>query len=391
MKSPARPVDPLVEALSQEGSWARAIGSVQVTFGAGCIDHIGRECLAEGASQVLLVTDSGLRATPHVDRALAALQAAGIRIALYDGAMENPTAQNIEEGRDFAARYGIDLILALGGGSSMDCAKGINFLLTNGGNIEDYWGYGKAAQPMLRSIAVPTTAGTGSEAQSYALITRSPEQGSRKMACGDPKARFARALLDPELLATAPRRVAAATAIDAVSHALESFVCTRRNPLSSAYAARAWELLIANLEAAWLDRGDVHSQGGLLLGAHLAGAAIEQSMLGAAHAAANPLTATAGIIHGHAVALMLPHVIRYNEPIAGELYRELDPDGAGAIATRVEELRVLLGLPTSLRDVGIDAAAIPELAERAAREWTREFNPRPVDTTALRSLYEAAF
>jgi alcohol dehydrogenase len=233
---------------------------------------------------------------------------------------------------------------------------------------------------MLPSIGVPTTAGTGSEAQSYALISH-PETHA-KMACGDPKARFREVILDPDLAASAPRPVAATAGIDAVSHAVESFVTTRGNDGSRKLAREAWRLLDGGLEAALA--GDREAVGDTLLGAHLAGAAIEASMLGAAHACANPLTARFGVVHGVAVGLMLPHVVRFN---GEELYRELR-DG---LAARLEELRAAAGLPARLRDCGVAAASLPLLSEEAARQWTATFNPRPVTAADLLALYEEAF
>jgi len=265
----------------------------------------------------------------------------------------------------------------------MDCAKGINFLLTNGGRMEDYRGSGKAFRPMLPSIGVPTTAGTGSEAQSYALISH-PET-HEKMACGDRKARFREVILDPRLAASAPRNVAATAGIDAVSHAVESHVTARGNAVSQMLSREAWRLLSASLETSLDSPEDLGSVGDTLLGAHLAGAAIEASMLGAAHACANPLTARFGVVHGVAVGLMLPHVVRFN---GEERYRDLF---VGPLASRIEELRAAAGLPERLRDCGVDAASLPLLAEEASHQWTASFNPRPVDAAALLSLYEAAF
>ena len=195
----------------------------------------------------------------------------------------------VEAGRVFASTRGVDSIVGLGGGSSLDCAKGINFVLTNGGSMRDYWGFGKASRPMLPMIAIPTTAGTGSEAQSYALISDAVTHV--KMACGDPKAAFRAAILDPLLTRSQPREVTATAGYDAISHAVESYVTTRRNTASSVgFAREAWRLLAANFERVLRDPGDLEARGAMLLGAHFAGIAIENSMLGATHACANPLT-----------------------------------------------------------------------------------------------------
>src|SRR6266850_4083873 len=234
-------------------TWSAPLGATQVLFGAGAMVELGALARALGASRALVVTDSGLRAAGHLDRALASLDGASVSAVVFDKVEENPTTEHVARGLQAAKGRGIDLIVGLGGGSVMDCAKGINFILTNGGRMEDYQGTNLAKQPMLPSIGVPTTAGTGSEAQSFALIE---QEGTRhKMACGDEKVRFRAAILDPDLTATTPRLVAASAGLDAVSHAVESYVTTRRNPLSQLFAREAWKLLSASYADA-LDRPD---------------------------------------------------------------------------------------------------------------------------------------
>jgi len=380
--------------LSETGSWSVALDSGRLQFGEGSLDRLGQLVRELGCTRVLLVTDAGIRAAGHVERAEAALDAEAIEFAVFDEVVENPTTLVVESARRSAQAFAPDGIVALGGGSSMDCAKGANFLLTNGGKMEDYWGTGKASRPMLPSLGVPTTAGTGSEAQSYALIS---QEGSRiKMACGDPKAKFRSVILDPSLLPSAPREVRAVAAMDAVSHAVESYVSTRRNPLSQLFAREAWRLLEASLEAALGTPERVETWGRMLLGAHFAGWAIEHSMLGAAHACANPLTARFGITHGVAVGLMLPHVVGFNRDAVGALYDELenaDPTRTGVprIEQRIRELRQACGLGGKLRDYEVPRESFADLAEQAARQWTATFNPRPVGPEELRELYESAY
>lgn len=379
--------------MTTASSWSADIGGIRVHTGPGALDLLGGLARELGGRRVLVVTDRGVRAAGHVDAALASLQQAGLAAEVFDGAEENPTSHHVDAGRRWAADFGADLLIGLGGGSAMDCAKGINFVLTNGGRMEDYWGTGKAPKPMLPSIGVPTTAGTGSEAQSYALISH-PET-HQKMACGDRKARFREVILDPRLAASAPRQVAATAGIDAVAHAVESHVTRRGNPVSRMLSREAWRLLAASLETALSSPEDPDAAGDTLLGAHLAGAAIEASMLGAAHACANPLTAEFGVVHGVAVGLMLPHVVRFNGEAGdvADLYRDLQ-GGTGdpaALAAWIEDLRATAGLPAHLHDCGVDAASLPRLAEDAARQWTAGFNPRPTGKAALLSLYEAAF
>jgi alcohol dehydrogenase len=304
----------------------------------------------------------------------------------------------VQECANYAQQNRIDLLVGLGGGSAMDCAKGCNFIVTNGGRMQDYWGFGKAAKPLLPFIAVPTTAGTGSEAQSYALIA--DDQTHQKMACGDKKAAARVSILDPALTMTMPTSVTAVTGIDAISHALESFVTARRNHISQLFSREAWRMLQANFERVLDDPGDLESRGAMLLGANFAGSAIENSMLGATHACANPLTAHLGLTHGVAIGIMLPHVIRYNTPVVGDAYAELtgvanlsmrDKESAGErLATRVQELVAKSGQPQCLTQCGLAPQLIPVLAEEAMQQWTGKFNPRPLEHRDFVEIYKCA-
>ena len=367
--------------------------SIRVVFGAGTLDQLGDLASALAGPRALLVTDPGLVQAGLAEQAHHALQNAGLTTTTFSAVAENPTTEHVAAGVRHARTHGpIDLIVALGGGSAMDCAKGINFLLTNDGQMQDYQGYGKATRPMLPSIGVPTTAGTGSEAQSYALITCA-DTGA-KMACGDRKARFHIAILDPNLLASAPQRVRADAGIDALAHAVESYVSIRRTPLSQMFARQAWRLLAPHYEAAVAN--SQNNADAMLLGAHLAGTAIENSMLGAAHATANPLTAHYPLTHGRAVALMLPHVIRLNGKVVDDLYGELCADiqlngSALALAAHLEELCAMAGLPRRLADCQVAASDLPAMAQEAAGQWTGTFNPLPLQEADFLRLYEAAF
>src|SRR5215218_5481179 len=293
----------------------------RVIYGAGSLSRLGGEARSLGFRRALLVSDRGLVEAGHVSRAVKLLEEAGVAVVPFHDFDSNPDAAKVERGRAFAAPLDVDSVVALGGGSSLDCAKGINFLLTNGGRMQDYVGYGRARSPLLRMIGVPTTAGTGSEAQSYAVI--SDERTRAKMACGDASAAFRVALLDPELTLSVPRGVAASAGFDAVAHAVETYVSTRRNPLSEMFSREAWRLLEGSYERVLEEPEDLEARASMLLGAHLAGAAIENSMLGAAHACANPLTARYGTEHGAALAMLLPSVVRWNATAAGARYAEL--------------------------------------------------------------------
>jgi alcohol dehydrogenase len=361
---------------------------LQVVRGEGALQKIGELASELGFSRTLLVADPGLAKAGHSRQAHAFLEQAGIETIEFSDFGPNPDAMMVEAGRLFIERRHVDSIIGLGGGSSLDCAKGINFLLTQGGRIQDFQGYGKASKPMLPMIGVPTTAGTGSEAQSYAII--SDPATHKKMACGDPKAAFRAVILDPRLTLTQPPSVTAAAGYDAIAHAVESFVCTKRSPRSSQLALEAWRLLSENFERVMAQPDAIEARAAMQIGAFYAGRAIEHSMLGAAHACANPLTARHGTAHGDAIAILLPHVVRWNGEVAGPWYAELLGSGE-ELATRLSALAVAGGLPRTLRDVGVPKAEIPALAAEAAEQWTGAFNPRPFDTAGATEVYTCAF
>jgi alcohol dehydrogenase len=369
----------------------------RVIFAPGALNQLGEAVRALGSARVLLVTDPGLETAGHPQRAAQVLREAGVEVFVFDGVKENPTEREVDAGAVFARTHHVDCIVAVGGGSSMDCAKGINFILTNGGRMADYKGHGRASRPMLPSVGVPTTSGTGSEAQSYALIT--DERTHLKMACGDKKAAFRVSILDPELTVSQPRSVTAVTGIDALAHALEALVCTKRNPVSAMCARAAFGYLEANFERVLRTPSDLPARSAMQIGAHLAGMAIENAMLGVCHSCSNPLTAHYGITHGVAIGIMLPHVIRFNAPAAGELYEEL-VGGIGlmngqpaeeVLAARVSELTAAAGLPQSLKECNVSATILHLLAEEASQQWTARFNPRPVTEVDILNLYQAAW
>jgi alcohol dehydrogenase len=360
----------------------------RVVFGPGKLGIVGFEAAALGAKSVLIVTDPGIARTGSVSRAVAAIEAAGLSVTVYDQVRENPTTEDVDRCVAAAREAGSDLIVGLGGGSSLDTAKGCNFILTNGGRMQDYWGVGKATKPMLPFIAIPTTSGTGSECQSFALIADAETHA--KMACGDPKAAAALAILDPELTITMPLSVTAHTGIDAIAHALETAVCNKRSAISAAYSVAAWKLLDEGLERVLENPGDLTARARMLLGAAFAGTAIENSMLGIAHSCANPLTAHYGVVHGQAVGVMLPHVIEFNErdPAAAAIYAALS--GGERLSERVRFHLSRCAMDRSLSSLGVEEAMVPTLAVEGAAQWTAQFNPVPVTSALLEEVYRAA-
>ncbi|HTF36730.1 MAG TPA: iron-containing alcohol dehydrogenase [Blastocatellia bacterium] len=370
----------------------------RLIFGEGSFERLGALASELRFRRTLLVADKGILACGYVETSTRILTESGITVFTFHDFDSNPNTTMIEAGREFAASLEIDSLIGLGGGSSMDTAKAINFLLTSGGAMQDYWGYGKARSPMLPMIGVPTTAGTGSEAQSYALIAN--DECHVKMACGDPGAAFKVAILDPRLTVSQPASVTATAGFDAISHAVETYVTTKRNAASEVFSLEAWRLLEANYELVIRNTQDIDARGAMQLGAYWAGLAIETSMLGATHACANPLTANYNTEHGVAIGLMLPHVVRWNGSVVGDRYNQLlkhgsvtldGGDPAEALAARLEELLAIGGLRRGLRTAGVPESDLPRLAEEAAGQWTGQFNPRPFGVAEAFELYQRAY
>lgn len=376
----------------------------RIVFGAGSIQRLGELARELGALKILVVSDQGVVNAGLFERGKASLEQSQLIVEGFHDFAENPNTDNVNLGLSAAQRFRPDLIVGLGGGSSMDCAKGINFLYSCGGRMQDYWGIGKAKGPMLPMIAVPTTSGTGSETQSFALI--SDAETHVKMACGDPGAACKVAILDAELTVTQPNRVTALTGIDAITHALETYVCNKRTPISECFSLESWERLIVGFPAVLQNPNDLRGRSEMQLGACFAGMAIEASMLGAAHALANPLTAYLGTPHGQAVGLMMPHVIRFNAPVVGDRYARLVRSCSMTANTHSDASTVLSELVTNwLRQAGLStnlatlsgwpahqesASFIEKLGEMASKQWTASFNPRSPSKTDFIELYTAA-
>lgn len=363
----------------------------QLVVGPDTLDQVGVLARSLGKSRALLVTDPGIVAAGHVARAIGFIEAAGLHVEVYDQVRENPTTGDVAACVEAARAAQAEMFIGLGGGSSMDTAKGSNFILTNGGEMKDYWGVGKAKKPMLPLIAIPTTAGTGSECQSAALIA--DEETHQKMACLDPKVAAAFAILDPLLTLSQPPRVTACTGMDAIAHALETAVTRKRTPVSAIFSREAFQLCMGSFARVLEAPLDAEARARMQLGAAFAGCAIENSMLGAAHSAANPLTAHHGIPHGQAVGITLPAVIRFNAevPTARRAYLELAEaaglDSLEALIGRIEELLTLAGLRTPLSEFKVSPYSLPSLAADAAQQWTAQFNPRPIVASDFERIY----
>ncbi len=366
----------------------------RIVFAPGAVQQLGQLARQLGATRVLMVSDQGVVQAGHFASGAHSLRASGLIVESFHDFSENPHSEMVERGVQLASQFKPDLLVGLGGGSSLDCCKGINFVYSCGGSIHDYQGVGKATCDLLPMIAVPTTSGTGSETQSFALI--SDAATGRKMACGDKRAACKIALLDPELTLTQPTKVTALTGIDALSHAIETYVTKSRNPLSLAFSRQAFGWLAKGFPTVLKNPLDLEARSSMQLGASFAGLAIETSMLGAAHATANPLTARHKITHGQAVGMMLPAVIRFNgrqhAAWYADLIHELDPSvptdqAPERLATFVESCLELAGLATRFEQLQIPTDQLHELTHDALKQWTGDHNPVKLDVESVMSLY----
>ncbi|MEO0937157.1 MAG: iron-containing alcohol dehydrogenase [Pseudomonadota bacterium] len=369
-----------------------------IRFGSGLLDTLGE--IAKPYGRALIVTDPGMMATGIVARAEAALDAADVPHARFDQVTADPPEAVIEAATE--AAQGADLVIGLGGGSSIDVAKLAALLARSGEALTDVYGVGAAKGPRLPLIAVPTTAGTGSEVTPISIVTTG---ASEKMGVVSPVILPDIALLDPELTRGLPAHVTAATGIDAMVHAIEAYASAspNNNPVSRALAVEALRLMGAALERAVHQPDDMAARGDMLLGSLLAGQAFANSPVAAVHALAYPVGGHFKVPHGLSNALVLPHVLRFNAVTAPGPYAALLPyafpelahlqgqEAAAGFADALADLSARCGLTGGLRGVGITAADVPMLA-RDAMNQTRLLvnNPREVTEADAAAIYEAA-
>lgn len=365
----------------------------RIVFGPGSSARIGE---LTNARTVLLVSDPGVAAAGHTDVVASGLREHRIRVHVFSGVRENPTISGVSACAAVARQHEPDLLIGLGGGSSLDVAKACAMVCAEGIDIARRPGMTASTQPHIPMIAVPTTAGTGSECQPHAVIC--DDATHTKTAFATSRSLPALAVLDPVLTVTQPRRVTADSGFDAIVHAVEVWVTNAGNPLSQMLAGEAFSLLTVNLPTVLADPANEDARGRVQLGAAWAGLGIAHSMLGAAHAAGNALTARYPISHGAAVASMLPAVIRFNSrddrvraQYAALAARAGLAPSESALLERLSELWSLTPNPASLSGFGVRAEDIDDLAVEAARQRTGSFNPRDVSVGAFKELFTEAY
>ena len=369
----------------------------------GAIKRLGEIVKEQMGKKVLLVTDPGLIKAGLLDRATRSLNEAGVEYTLFDGVVADPPVSVVEAALADAREAAVDGVIGFGGGSSMDVAKLIALLIGGGEKLDDVYGVGQAKGTRLPLIQIPTTAGTGSEVTPISIITVGETEKKGVVA---PQLLPDIALLDAELTLGLPAHVTAATGIDAMVHAIESYTSAsaNNNPVSKALAREALRLLGANIESAVKDGTDVKARSDMLLGAMLAGQAFANSPVAAVHALAYPIGGIFHVPHGLSNALVLPHVMRFNTETCGEAYAVLATDVFPDLAAtpsdqrvnqfidRLEALSADLGLEQTLREVGIGEEDLATLASDAMKQ-TRLLvnNPREVSETDALAIYKAAF
>ncbi|MEW2157809.1 iron-containing alcohol dehydrogenase [Streptomyces sp. NPDC007189] len=356
----------------------------RVEFGPGRIDLLPDLIADTGHHRAFVVTDRGLRAAGVAGRALKILDAAGVEYAVYDEVAPNPSTGNVDAGAARARAFGPAAVVALGGGSVLDAAKGISLLVGNPGAVaadaDALW----EAADGLPLIAVPTTSGTGAETNGFGVIEDTA--ACRKVYLGHPSVKPRVALLDPELTLGLPPAATAATGIDALVHGIESLASRGANAFSVAYATQAVGMVGRALPAAHRDGSDLDARAELMMGAHLAGQALTLSGLGLVHGIGHALTAHTGTPHGVALAAVLEEVMEFSAPAAAEAYEQAaramrvpppaDGDWARAAVTAVRELSGALGIKRPLRELGADRAQLPDIAAGAVADAVTKNAPR---------------
>ncbi len=370
-------------------------------FGAGARKELGGEIRRRGFKKAFVVVDKDLVKFGVADMVTAELK--GVSYETFTDFKANPTVKNVKAGVEAFNLSGADFIIAIGGGSSIDTAKGIAIVANNPefADVVSLEGTAETASKCVPIIALPTTAGTAAEVTiNYVIID---EETGRKMVCVDPNDIPALAIIDAELMATMPKGLTAATGMDALTHAIEGYITKGAWELSDMFELKAIELIAKHLPAATANGKDMTAREGMALAQYVAGMAFSNVGLGCVHSMAHPLGARFDIAHGVANALLLPIVMEYNLPAAKGKYAEIakamgvdvsamDADEAAAAAVKaVKDLSVSLGIPQTLREIGIPDTALPQLAKDAFADVCTGGNPREITEADILGLYKIAY
>jgi alcohol dehydrogenase class IV len=373
-------------------------------FGSGASAQVGEECRRLGVNKGLVVTDEVLLKLGVLDDIKQALKQAKVQFAVYSGVFTEPTVEFVQEGLKSYQENGCDFLLAVGGGSAIDTAKAISVMVTNKGAMEDYQGANKVKEKGAPLIAVPTTAGTGSEVTQFTIITDTKRDV--KMLIASPFLIPQQAIVDPLLTLSMPRGLTAATGIDALTHAIEAYVSVKAQPMSDIFALSAIELISGNLRQAWSNGNNREAREKTMLGALQAGIAFSNSSVALVHGMSRPIGAYFHVAHGVSNAALLSVVTEFSlignperyahiaqamgENIEGLTVLETADLAAEAIARLVEDIEV-----PSLAELGVDEDKLnqlaPQMAEDAIASGSPANNPRRATKEEIVELYKLAY
>jgi len=377
------------------------MNTTRVVFGPGSCRDVKEEVRALGCARAVVVTDSVLASRTDVPARIE--KALGDSCAgVFSEVVPDSGVHVVDAGAAFARERGADCIVSVGGGSAIDTAKGIAIVLKEGGSLRDYEGFQVLKRPQTPHVAIPTTAGTGSEVTYVAVIK--DHEAHQKLLFGDYNIIPNTALLDPDLTVGLPPHLTAATGMDAMSHAVEAIHSQQNEPIADGLALHAIRLIAEFLPRAVEDGKDLVARGQMLIASNMAGAAFSNAQVGLVHAIAHTVGARYGIHHGLANSIVMPHVVRFNagevaatyRPVAGALGIATDSltdeACAEAVASRLSELAARTGLPRTLSSQGVPEDALPELAEATLADASIIYNGRTVlDADEVLGVYRAAF
>lgn len=352
-----------------------------------------------GGTKAFIISGPHLNKMGIVGKCIEALEAKGIKATAYTDTEGNPSVETVEKATESFKESDSDFIIALGGGSPMDVAKAVGVVAKYGGSITDYEGGGKVPGDIIPLIAVPTTAGTGSEVTAFSVIT--DHSRNYKLTVFSYKLIPAYAILDANLLTTAPPSVAAACGIDAMVHALEAYISTAASPFSEAMSEKALELIGKNIRRYVANRGDIDAAKNMLVGSLFAGIAFSWARLGNVHAMSHPVSAFFNVPHGVANAILLPTIVEYNAladtgkyykiyryiakaPVPEEVF---EPD---MLVNEIKALNKELNIPASLSEAGVTDDKIGAMSEDAMKSGNILVNPRSSTIKDIEMLYNKA-
>ncbi|MEW6658236.1 MAG: alcohol dehydrogenase-like regulatory protein ErcA [Thermodesulfobacteriota bacterium] len=369
-------------------------------FGLGALELAGRYAKNFGASRILIVTDPGVMAAGWTDQAIENLELEGLPHVLYSGVTPNPRAEEVMRGAEVYKNAGCNLILAVGGGSPMDCAKGIGIVSTNKKHILEFEGVDRVSIPMPPLICIPTTGGTSADVSQFAIISNPQEK--IKIAIISKAVVPDVALIDPHTLTTMDPYLAACTGLDALVHAIEAYVSLAHSPITDLHALAAIRLLCSHLLPSLAAPGNLQLRSQVMLGSLEAGLAFSNASLGAVHAMAHSLGGLLDLPHGECNAILLEHVMSFNFPEAPDRFSHIGEamgldlnkqnlsEKKAAILGEVMRLRKAVGIEQSLGQKGVQRTDIPELSQKAMNDPCIVTNPRRPVRRDIEVIFEEA-